>query len=174
MRHSCVGCRADFQKIVARIMKLDYKIPEKLNLSFSVKHLLSRIFVKDPSKRISIAEIKQHSWYLHRLPYELQEGYKGFERCCTHIVAKCHPPSLGQSNRILSLEPRRSTAHKMVREHSSQQNACQSDLICVPVLCHASVASRPGNAENAEKPMGECGCGTELCRVKLLMVSCLR
>lgn len=76
--------RADFQKIVARIMKLDYKIPEKLNLSSSVKHLLSRIFVKDPSKRISIAEIKQHSWYLHRLPYELQEGYKGFERCGLH------------------------------------------------------------------------------------------
>lgn len=79
-------CRADFQKIVARIMKLDYKIPEKLNLSFSVKHLLSRIFVKDPSKRISIAEIKQHSWYLHRLPYELQEGYKGFERYCLQCL----------------------------------------------------------------------------------------
>lgn len=72
-------------------MKLDYKIPEKLNLSFSVKHLLSRIFVKDPSKRISIAEIKQHSWYLHRLPYELQEGYKGFERCCAppHCAHNC-------------------------------------------------------------------------------------
>lgn len=74
------GCRSDFQKIVARIMKLDYRIPDKLNLSFSVKHLLSRIFVKDPAKRITIWEIKQHSWYLHRLPYELQEGYQGFER----------------------------------------------------------------------------------------------
>jgi serine/threonine protein kinase len=62
-------------------MKLDYRIPEKLNLSFQVKHLLSRIFVKDPCKRITIAEIKQHSWYQYRLPYELQEGYKGFERC---------------------------------------------------------------------------------------------
>jgi serine/threonine protein kinase len=75
-------------------MKLDYKIPEKLNLSVSVKHLLGRIFVKDPSKRISIAEIKQHSWYLHRLPYELQEGYKGFERCLLqacflHLLTQC-------------------------------------------------------------------------------------
>lgn len=61
-------------------MKLDYRIPDKLNLSFAVKHLLSRIFVKDPAKRITIWEIKQHSWYLHRLPYELQEGYQGFER----------------------------------------------------------------------------------------------
>jgi len=61
-------------------MKLDYRFPDKLNLSFSVKHLMSRIFVKDPAKRITIWEIKQHSWYLHRLPYELQEGYQGFDR----------------------------------------------------------------------------------------------
>jgi serine/threonine protein kinase len=76
-----VTCRSDFQKIVARIMKLDYSVPDKLGLSDSVKDLLGRVFVKDPAKRITIAEIKQHSWYLHRLPYELYEGYQGFERC---------------------------------------------------------------------------------------------
>ena len=37
--------------------------------------------MKDPEKRITIAAIKQHEWYLHRLPFELCEGYKGFERC---------------------------------------------------------------------------------------------
>ena len=75
------SCRSDFQKIVAKIMKLEYRIPDKLNLTPCVKDLLARIFVKDPAQRITIAEIKQHGWYLHRLPYELQEGYKGFERC---------------------------------------------------------------------------------------------
>lgn len=79
-------CRSDFQKIVAKIMKLEYRIPEKLNLSPCVKDLLARIFVKDPSQRMTIAEIKQHAWYLHRLPYELQEGYKGFERCDASVA----------------------------------------------------------------------------------------
>ena len=62
-------------------MALAYTIPEKLNLSDSVKDLLGRILVKDPTKRITVPEIKQHEWYLHRLPYELCEGYEGFERC---------------------------------------------------------------------------------------------
>ena len=62
-------------------MKLEYRIPDKLSLSPAVKNLLSRIFVKDPVQRITIAEIKRHEWYLHRLPYELYEGYQGFERC---------------------------------------------------------------------------------------------
>ena len=86
--HPRGACRSDFQKIVARIMKLQYHVPEKLSLSPAVTHLLSRIFVKDPADRITIAEIKQHSWYLHRLPYELHEGYRGFERCVclTHLL----------------------------------------------------------------------------------------
>lgn len=75
-----IHCRTDFQKIVGKIMALEYKIPEKLNLSDSVKDLLGRIFVKDPEHRITIAEIKKHEWYLHRLPYELCDGYQGFER----------------------------------------------------------------------------------------------
>lgn len=80
--------RTDFQKIVSKIMALDYKIPEKLQLSDSVKDLLGRIFVKDPESRITIAEIKKHEWYLHRLPFELCEGYQGFERYpkCTQDV----------------------------------------------------------------------------------------
>ena len=76
-----LACRSDFQKIVAKIMALDYTIPEKLQLSEAVKDLIARIFVKEPEKRITIDEIKQHEWYKHRLPYELCEGYKGFERC---------------------------------------------------------------------------------------------
>ena len=73
--------RTDFQKTVQRIIALDYKIPEKLQLSDSVKDLLAKIFVKDPAERIDIAGIKQHEWYLHRLPFELSENYQGMERC---------------------------------------------------------------------------------------------
>lgn len=60
---------------------MDCKIPEKLNLSDSVKDLLAKIFVKDPAERIDIAGIKAHEWYLHRLPLELCDNYQGMERC---------------------------------------------------------------------------------------------
>jgi serine/threonine protein kinase len=73
--------RSDFQKIVSRILRLDYKVPEKLHLTDDVKELLSQIFVKDAAKRITISQIKQHPWYLHRLPWELSDGYQGFDRC---------------------------------------------------------------------------------------------
>lgn len=75
--------RTDFQKTVQRILALDYKIPEKLQLSDSVKDLLSKIFIKDPNQRIDIAGIKAHEWYLHRLPHELTEQYQGMERYAT-------------------------------------------------------------------------------------------
>jgi serine/threonine protein kinase len=81
MNHTpLMSCRTDFQKTVQRILALDYKIPEKLQLSDAVKDLLAKIFVKDPSERIDIAGIKAHEWYLHRLPYELTENYQGMER----------------------------------------------------------------------------------------------
>ena len=94
-------CRSDFQKIVAKIMALDYHIPEKLQLSDSVKDLMARIFVKDPAKRITIEEIKKHEWYLHRLPFELLEGYQGFERYAQGLRAffwncvHCHGGGVG-------------------------------------------------------------------------------
>lgn len=71
-------------------MALEYTIPEKLQLSDAVKDLIARIFVKEPEKRITIAEIKQHEWYLHRLPFELCEGYKGFERCAAALCVWCY------------------------------------------------------------------------------------
>ncbi|KAA8530818.1 hypothetical protein F0562_005558 [Nyssa sinensis] len=38
------------------------------------RHLLSRIFVANPEKRITIPEIKKHSWFLKNLPVEFMEG----------------------------------------------------------------------------------------------------
>ncbi|KAE8669676.1 Serine/threonine-protein kinase SRK2E [Hibiscus syriacus] len=41
------------------------------NISPECRHLLSRIFVADPEKRISIPEIKNHEWFLKNLPADL-------------------------------------------------------------------------------------------------------
>ncbi|KAF9601439.1 hypothetical protein IFM89_020206 [Coptis chinensis] len=58
---------------VRRIMAVQYKIPDYVHVSQDCKHLLSRIFVANSSRRITIKEIKSHPWFLKNLPRELTE-----------------------------------------------------------------------------------------------------
>ncbi|KAJ9537044.1 hypothetical protein OSB04_029777 [Centaurea solstitialis] len=57
-------------------MSVQYSIPDYVRVSADCRHLLSHIFVANPSKRISIAEIKKHPWFLKNMPKELVEGEK--------------------------------------------------------------------------------------------------
>ncbi|KAG7588092.1 Protein kinase domain [Arabidopsis suecica] len=63
----------NFKKTIQRIMAVKYKIPDYVHISQDCKHLLSRIFVANSNKRIKIAEIKKHPWFLKNLPRELTE-----------------------------------------------------------------------------------------------------
>ncbi|KAL4284693.1 hypothetical protein GQ457_16G022090 [Hibiscus cannabinus] len=67
----------NFRKTIQRILSVHYSIPDYVRLSKDCKHLLSRIFVADPEKRITIPEIKQHPWFLKNLPMEFMEGEEG-------------------------------------------------------------------------------------------------
>ncbi|XP_039070122.1 serine/threonine-protein kinase SAPK2-like isoform X2 [Hibiscus syriacus] len=64
----------NFRKTIGRILSVHYSIPDYVRVSMDCKHLLSRIFVANPEKRISIAEIKSHPWFLKNLPMQLKEG----------------------------------------------------------------------------------------------------
>ncbi|KAG8634246.1 serine/threonine-protein kinase SAPK3 [Manihot esculenta] len=63
----------NFRKTIGRIMSVQYSIPDYVRVSADCKHLLSRIFVANPAKRITIPEIKQHPWFLKNFPKELIE-----------------------------------------------------------------------------------------------------
>ncbi|CAN6250783.1 unnamed protein product [Urochloa humidicola] len=63
----------NFRKTISRIMSVQYKIPEYVHVSQNCRHLLSRIFVANPYKRITMSEIKSHPWFLKNLPRELKE-----------------------------------------------------------------------------------------------------
>ncbi|KZV47601.1 hypothetical protein F511_12870 [Dorcoceras hygrometricum] len=63
----------NFRKTISRIMSVQYTIPDYVYISQDCRHLLSRIFVPHPSRRISIKEIKSHPWFLKNLPRELTE-----------------------------------------------------------------------------------------------------
>ncbi|KAI3462454.1 hypothetical protein Pfo_019117 [Paulownia fortunei] len=64
----------NFRKTISRIMAVQYKIPDYVHISQECRHLLSRIFVANPSRRINIKEIKSHPWFLKNLPKELTES----------------------------------------------------------------------------------------------------
>ncbi|XP_035538943.1 serine/threonine-protein kinase SAPK2-like isoform X2 [Juglans regia] len=57
-----------------RILSVHYSIPDYVRVSMECRHLLSRIFVANPEKRITIPEITNHPWFLKNLPIELMEG----------------------------------------------------------------------------------------------------
>ena len=63
----------NFRKTISRIVNVQYKIPEYVHVSQNCRHLLSRVFVANPHKRITMSEIKSHPWFLKNLPRELKE-----------------------------------------------------------------------------------------------------
>ncbi|CAK8578685.1 unnamed protein product [Lathyrus sativus] len=60
----------NLKKIMNQIMLVQYKIPDTVHMSQDCRNLLSRIFVANPMKRISMREIKSHPWFLENLPKE--------------------------------------------------------------------------------------------------------
>ncbi|XVF14657.1 hypothetical protein REPUB_Repub09cG0080500 [Reevesia pubescens] len=63
----------NFQKTIQRIMAVQYKIPDYVHVSQDCRNLLSCIFVANPSRRITLKEIKNHPWFLKNLPRELTD-----------------------------------------------------------------------------------------------------
>ncbi|KAM0069746.1 putative protein kinase CAMK-OST1L family [Helianthus debilis subsp. tardiflorus] len=64
----------NFRNTIGRILSVQYSIPDYVRVSKDCRHLLSRIFVANPSKRITIEEIKKHPWFKKNMPKELVEG----------------------------------------------------------------------------------------------------
>ncbi|KAK4795469.1 hypothetical protein SAY86_013463 [Trapa natans] len=63
----------NFRKTISRIMSVLYRIPDYVHISQDCRQLLARIFIANPSRRITIKEIKSHPWFLKNLPRELTE-----------------------------------------------------------------------------------------------------
>ncbi|XP_059641584.1 serine/threonine-protein kinase SAPK1 isoform X2 [Cornus florida] len=64
----------NFRKTINRILSVQYSIPDYVRVSMECRHLLSRIFVANPEKRVTIPEIKKHPWFLKNMPIEFMEG----------------------------------------------------------------------------------------------------
>lgn len=63
----------DFRKTIHRVLQVQYSIPENVKISPECRHLISRIFVGDPTQRITMAEISNHEWFLKNLPSDFMD-----------------------------------------------------------------------------------------------------
>ncbi|KAL3684608.1 hypothetical protein R1sor_002630 [Riccia sorocarpa] len=90
----------NFRKTIGRILSVQYAIPDFVHISQECRHLLSRIFVANPAKRITIAEIKVHPWFLKNLPADLLDT----SDYSSHMFEDPnHPPqSLEEIHRIIN------------------------------------------------------------------------
>ncbi|KAL9254508.1 Serine/threonine-protein kinase SAPK2-like protein [Drosera capensis] len=66
--------QSNFRKTICRVLTVQYTIPDHIQISMECRHLLSRIFVANPEKRITIREMMSHPWFLKNLPIELMDG----------------------------------------------------------------------------------------------------
>ncbi|KAI6678739.1 hypothetical protein NL676_039535 [Syzygium grande] len=64
----------NFRKTMTRILAAQYNFPDYVHISQDCRHLLSRIFVVNTSRRITIKDIKSHPWFLRNLPNELTDA----------------------------------------------------------------------------------------------------
>ena len=55
-------------KVLIRIIKVDYQIPDRPAISDEAKDLIRKILVKDPAKRLDIRQIQEHPWFQKDLP----------------------------------------------------------------------------------------------------------
>ncbi|KAJ6841948.1 serine/threonine-protein kinase SAPK10 [Iris pallida] len=63
----------NFRNTIQRILGVQYSIPDYVHISEECRELISRIFVANPAMRITMSEIRTHSWFLKNLPADLMD-----------------------------------------------------------------------------------------------------
>jgi len=61
------------QKMIQRILRVDYAFPAHIRVSNDLLDLLMRILVREPTRRITIEDIQNHRWYRKNLPPGVKE-----------------------------------------------------------------------------------------------------
>lgn len=102
----------NFRKTIGKIMSVQYYIPDYVRISPACKHLLSRIFVANPYKRITIREIKQHPWFLKNMPRDLIEGER------TRYERNKPTQTVGEIMKVIEEARRVAPVHKPIQSSS--------------------------------------------------------
>ncbi|KAI7844120.1 hypothetical protein COHA_002258 [Chlorella ohadii] len=91
------------QRMIQRILQLNYWFPASMGLSSDCLDLLSRIFVGDPAQRIDLKGIQRHPWYLKNLPPECQNG---------GVLLRREPPAQTEEQLLAVVQAARAAAEE--------------------------------------------------------------
>lgn len=58
-------------------MPLQWSIPAGIEISAECRDLLTRMLVRNPDERITMAEIHKHPWFIANLPVEVSRAILG-------------------------------------------------------------------------------------------------
>eukprot|EP01026_Neomeris_dumetosa_P030650 TRINITY_DN2447_c1_g1_i3.p1 TRINITY_DN2447_c1_g1~~TRINITY_DN2447_c1_g1_i3.p1 ORF type:complete len:299 (+),score=44.22 TRINITY_DN2447_c1_g1_i3:333-1229(+) len=78
------------KKMIQRILRADYFIPNNIKCSLELKDLLSHLLVPDPNKRYTIDQVKKHPWFLMNLPQGALKMNSSQQRTTYETKFKCY------------------------------------------------------------------------------------
>jgi len=67
----------NFRTTISRILAVNYSFPSYVRITPECRDLIESIFVADPTKRISLEEIKRHPWFLKSLTPDVKSELEG-------------------------------------------------------------------------------------------------
>jgi serine/threonine protein kinase len=76
----------NFSRTACNIKRARYAFPSGLQISDDCKELIRLMFVRNPAKRITIPEIKEHRWYRKNLSREMAVCPWS---CCVFLRSQC-------------------------------------------------------------------------------------
>lgn len=61
------------QKMIQRILKVEYEFPPHVRVSRECRDLLKHVLIPDPATRFTVDDIQRHPWYMKELPPGVKE-----------------------------------------------------------------------------------------------------
>jgi serine/threonine protein kinase len=65
---------------------MQWSIPNGIEISAECRDLLTRMLVRNPDDRITMAEIHKHPWFIANLPVEVRQGSSSWCRAFTFHI----------------------------------------------------------------------------------------
>lgn len=99
-RRCCCTCSQPGRlglQVLARTLRVDYRIPSRPQVSPACVHLISKLLVADPNGRLSTEGIMRHPWFRTNLPPGVEDLNAQclrmkvcWDRTLQHAQAACH------------------------------------------------------------------------------------
>ena len=73
-------------QVLARTLKVDYRIPSKPQVSPACVHLISKLLVAEPNGRLTAEGVMRHPWFRQNLP----PGVEHLNEQCLRMKVGAH------------------------------------------------------------------------------------